>query len=146
MKKERHYTTLDEFNSYRDKIFNDDLSKQEWKTLEERENMVDELNEMYKRLMPEVGMGATELLWSDRRAMTVVEVVTPNRVVVRENETICKDWYNSDYEILDTLSNMPEHTFTRRKSGRWVEMGQPDKHTSVSLVLGTRYHYIDPSF
>ena len=108
--------------------------------------MIDTLGEMYKHLMPEVGMGATEILWSDRRAKTVVEVLTPNKIVVRENEVECKDYYAGNYEVLDTLSNMPAETFTRRKSGRWVEMGQPDKYGSVFLVLGHRAHYIDPSF
>ena len=143
---EKTYVTLDEYNAYRDKIFNDDLTKQEWKTIAERDEMEKHLHELYKRLMPEVGMGATEILWSDRRAKTVVEVKTPNKIVVRENEVICKDYYAGAYEILDELCNMPELTFTRRKSGRWVEMGQPDKYGSVYLILGHRAHYIDPSF
>ena len=141
------YVTLDEYNAYRDRIFND-LPRNEkgWKTIEERDAMEANLRDMYKRLMPEVGMGATEILWSDRRAQTVVKVITPNKIVVRENEVKCLDYYAGDYEILDDLSNMPELTFTRRKSGRWVEFGQPDKYGSVFLVLGHRAHYIDPSF
>lgn len=144
---EKTYVTLDEYNAYRDRIFNDlPHDQKEWKTIDERDKMIATLGEMYKRLMPEVGMGATEILWSDRRAKTVVEVLTPNKIVVRENCTECIDYYKSDYKILDELSNMPSETFTRRKSGRWVEMGQPDKYGSVFLVLGHRAHYIDPSF
>lgn len=143
---EKIYITLAEFNAYRDRIFNDDPTKQEWKTLAERDEMTKKLNEMYKHLMPEVGMPATAIYFSDRRAKTVVEVKTPNKIVVRENEVICKDYYAGDYEVLDELCNMPELTFTRRKSGRWVEMGQSDDRHSVVLVLGYRCHYIDPSF
>jgi hypothetical protein len=144
---EKTYVTLDEYNSYRDRIFNDlPYDQKEWKTIDERDKMIATLGEMYKHLMPEVGMGATEILWSDRRAKTVVEVLTPNKIVVRENEVVCKDYYAGNYEILDELSNMPSEIFTRRKSGRWVEMGQPDKYGSVFLVLGHRAHYIDPSF
>lgn len=144
---EKTYITLEEYNSYQDRIFNDlPWNEKEWKTIDERDKMIVTLGEMYKHLMPEVGMGATEILWSDRRAKTVVEVLTPNKIVVRENEVVCKDYYAGNYEILDELSNMPSETFTRRKSGRWVEMGQPDKYGSVFLVLGHRAHYIDPSF
>jgi hypothetical protein len=144
---EKTYITLEEYNSYRDRIFNDlPYDQKEWKTIDERDKMIATLGEMYKHLMPEVGMGATEILWSDRRAKTVVEVLTPNKIVVRENEVVCKDYYAGNYEILDELSNMPSEIFTRRKSGRWVEMGQPDKYGSVFLVLGHRAHYIDPSF
>jgi hypothetical protein len=137
------YISLDDYNAYKERVFGDNHV---WKTFEEREKMENTLNEMYKLLMPEVGMRATEILWSDRRAKTVVEVLTPNKIVVRENCTECLDYYNSDYKILDELSNMPAETFTRRKSGRWVAMGQTDKHGSVVLRLGERYHYIDPSF
>lgn len=144
---EKTYITLEEYNSYRDRIFNDlPYDQKEWKTIDERDKMIATLGEMYKHLMPEVGMGATEILWSDRRAKTVVKVLTPNKVVVRENEVMCKDYYAGNYEVLDELSAMPEEVFTRRKSGRWVEMGQPDKYGSVFLVLGHRAHYIDPSF
>jgi hypothetical protein len=144
---EKTYITLEEYNSYRDRIFNDlPWNEKEWKTIDERDKMIATLGEMYKHLMPEVGMPATAIYFSDRRAKTVVEVLTPNKIVVRENCTECIDYYKSDYKILDELSNMPELTFTRRKSGRWVEMGQPDKYGSVFLVLGHRTHYIDPSF
>lgn len=147
MENEKTYVTLQEYNEYHDRIFNDlPWNEKEWKTVSERLEMEKKLNEMYKHLMPEVGMGATEILWSDRRAKTVVEVINPNKIVVRENEVVCKDYYAGDYEILDELSKMPSEIFTRRKSGRWVEMGQPDKYGSVYLILGYRAHYIDPSF
>jgi hypothetical protein len=144
---EKTYVTLDEYNAYRKRIFNDlPYDQKEWKTIAERDEMERHLKDLYKRLMPEVGMPATEILFSDRRAKTVVKVLTPNRVVVRENCTECIDYYKGEYKILDELSDMPEYIFTRRKSGRWVEFGQPDRRGSVYLVLGYRAHYIDPSF
>lgn len=143
---EKAYITLEEYNAYRSKIYNEDLSKQEWKTIDERDKMLENLKEMYKRLMPEVGMPATAVYWSDRRAKTVTEVVTPNKVIVRENEVECIDYFKGSYKILEELSQMSPRTFTRRKSGRWVEMGQRDDRNSVILVLGYRNHYIDPSF
>jgi hypothetical protein len=93
----------------------------------------------------EVGMGATMNLWSDRRAMTVTKVITPKKIEVRENNTKCNDWYASSYEILDELVGGTT-IFTLRKNGTWVQEGQPKKYGSVTLTLGFRHHYIDPSF
>ena len=92
-----------------------------------------------------VGMGATMNLWSDRRAMTIVQIVTPKKIVVRENQTKCIDYYGSRYEILDELEGGTT-VFTLRKNGTWVEEGQPKKFGSVTLTVGFRHHYIDPSF
>lgn len=95
----------------------------------------------------EVGMGATMNLWSDRRAMTVTRVISPKKIEVTENETKCIDYYASNYEILDTLAEyMSKTIFTLRKNGTWVQEGQPKKFGSVTLTLGFRRHYIDPSF
>ena len=93
----------------------------------------------------EVGEKATLNLWSDRRAMTVTKVISPRKVEVMENKTICKDWYASSYEILPELTGRPK-VFTLRKGGTWIEEGQPKKYGSVSITLGFRHHYIDPSF
>lgn len=145
-KEEREFVSFADFQAYENSIFPEEWEDRKWTTIEERDAMLAKLQEMYKRLMPEVGMGATEILYSDRRAKTIVEVISPDKVVVRENEVRCENYYAGTYEILDELSLMPAETFTRRKSGRWVELGQPDKFGSVYLRLGHRDHYIDPSF
>lgn len=94
-----------------------------------------------------VGLGATMNLWSDRRAMTIVEVMTPKKIIVQENQTECLNYYAGDYKVLDSLAeHMGKHTFTLRKNGTWVEEGQPKKYGSVTLTVGFRRHYIDPSF
>ena len=92
-----------------------------------------------------VGMGATMNLFSDRRAMTIIEVVSPRKIVVQENNTRCLDYYAGNYEVLEELVG-GTYTFTLRKNGTWVEEGQPKKYGSVTLTVGFRHHYIDPSF
>lgn len=95
----------------------------------------------------EVGMGATMNLWSDRRAMTITKVFSPRRIEVTENETECIDYYAGTYKVLDTLAEyMSKTIFTLRKNGTWVQEGQPKKYGSVTLSVGFRHHYIDPSF
>lgn len=120
-----------------------DPARQAWAEIKAREQAIEQ---MYHTLMPEVGMGATENLWSDHRAKTIVSVVNANTIVVAENKTKCTDYYAGEYEILDELDTRRTEVFTRRKSGRWVMKGQPDNWGSVSLTLGVRCHYIDPSF
>ncbi len=114
-----------------------------------RENWKDDAVEIFNAASPELnaGLGATMNLYTDRRAMTIVEVVSPRKVVVQENETRCVDYYAGDYEVLDTFADyMSKHTFTLRKGGTWVKEGQPKKYGSVTLSVGYRRHYIDPSF
>ena len=94
-----------------------------------------------------VGMGATMNLYSDRRAMTIVKIVSPTEIVVAENKTKCLDYYAGEYEVLPDLAEyMRQSTFTLRKGGTWVEKGQPKKFGSVTLSVGFQRHYIDPSF
>jgi len=78
--------------------------------------------------------------------MTVTKVISPKKIEVVENETKCVDYYAGSYEVLDTLTNKHSHIFTLRRNGTWVEEGQPKKFGSVTLTLGFRRHYIDPSF
>ena len=114
-----------------------------------REDWPEVAEEVFEKSNPvlKVGLGATMNLWSDRRAMTIVEVVSPKKIIVQENETKCLDYYAGKYEVLDSIADyMGKHTFTLRKNGTWVEEGQPKKFGSVTLTVGFRRHYIDPSF
>lgn len=107
----------------------------------------DEALEVFQAANPElkVGLGATMNLYSDRRAMTIVEVVSPRKIIVQGNNTRCLDYYAGNYEVLEELVG-GTYTFTLRKNGTWVEEGQPKKWGSVTLSVGYRRHYIDPSF
>lgn len=121
----------------------------EYLTWSYREDWADVAKSIFEESNPElkVGLGATMNLWSDRRAMTIVEVVTPRKIIVQENKTRCIDYYAGDYEVLDELEKgMSKHVFTLRRGGTWVEQGQPKKYGSVTLSVGFRVHYIDPSF
>lgn len=94
-----------------------------------------------------VGMGATLNLYSDSRAMTITDVISPKEIVVSENETKCIDYFAGSYEILEGLKNyMYKSTFTLRRNGTWVEKGARKETGCVTLTVGFRRHYIDPSF
>ena len=118
-------------------------------TFWQREDWPEVAAQVFAETNPElkVGLGATMNLYSDHRAMTIVEVVNPKEIVVQENETKCIDYYAGEYEVLDTIAEyMHKSTFTLRKNGTWVEKGQPKKYGSVTLTVGFRRHYIDPNF
>lgn len=102
----------------------------------------------------EYGTPATEFYYSDRRACTVVAVEyyknnpkQPKKVVVRWNEVECLDYFAGDYKILPTLVGGDRtYTFRRGKyTNRWIQADH-DFKDGVALLIGTHYHYIDPSF
>jgi hypothetical protein len=140
----RHDADVCKLNGYDfDYFMNEFLTR--WK----REDWPEVAAEVFAESNPElkVGLGATMNLWSDHRAMTIVEVVSPKKIIVQENETECLDYYGGRYKVLDSIAEyMGKHTFTLRKNGKWVEEGQPKKFGSVTLTVGFRRHYIDPSF
>ncbi len=102
--------------------------------------------EATKAIVPEVGIGVTIRYWSDRRAATVTRVITPRKIAVKHNKTICKDYFGGEYEILPELDEVfEEQIFTKRSNGLWVAEGQKSKD-GVKLSLLYQSHYIDPSF
>ena len=141
----KNYITLAEYNAAYELLWFDVYTKRNWTTIQERSLRIEELRELYGRIMPEVGMGATEILWSDRRANTITRVITPNKIAVKHNKTRFKDFYADEYEILDELYG-DEDIYTRRRSGRWVMEGQADEFGCVILLIGQQCHSIDPSF
>ncbi len=135
----KNYITLAEYNAAYELVWGEDYTKRNRTTNQERNERNEELRELYGRIMPEVGMGATVILWSIRRANTITRVITPNKIAVKQNKTRCKDFYADEDEILDELYG-DEDIYTRRRSGRWVMEGQADKDGSVILLIGRQCH------
>lgn len=106
------------------------------------------INMMYtntKSLKPEIGMGATELCWSDRHAYTVIEIsnsgkklkLQRDKAIRTDNNGMC-DSQSYRYEQ-DPKGYTVEVSL--RKDGRWKEV----RGTTVYLV-GDRDEYYDYSF
>lgn len=92
--------------------------------------------------VPEVGMGCTGYLWSDRIACTVIEVKAKNRIVV-QRDTSEMEPYPSGYAVEGSYKADPEgriYQLIKTKRG-WKEVGQ-----TTRFVLGTRSEYRDPSY
>lgn len=114
-------------------------------TYEEARREEEELREAYKTIVPEVGERCTQILWSDKYCYTITKIYGNNKIGIRENEYRVKNLYNGEAEILDTLAG-DEIIITRRKSGRWRELGAPDKSGEALYTLAYARTYIDPCF
>jgi hypothetical protein len=110
------------------------------------------MNIVYKEvttdIVPTVGMGATLVMWSDRHAYTVVEVLSPKKIVVQQDiaERIDKNGCseNQKYQF-NPNPNASKQVFTKRKNGKWIKLGN-DMSNSSPLILGWKDEYYDYTF
>ena len=106
-------------------------------------NLINRISEMYLGPKPEVGMGVTHYMWSDRHAYTIVEVKNDHMVrIQRDKATLVGEYLDQNYILERDLEG---HTFWIRvnKKGQWRRVGHP---TGDGYSLGVRSEYEDPSF
>lgn len=94
-------------------------------------------------LVPTVGMGATEVCWTDRHAYTVVRVSPSGKTVWVKKDDVKRVDSNGmsecqDYEFTRNDNN-PEVMVRKNKKGQW-------KSGSTKFTLGHRDEYHDFSF
>jgi hypothetical protein len=95
-----------------------------------------------------VGMGVTETRWTDRRAYTLIEVLSDKRVVVQEDKARRTD--NNGMSESQTYEYTPDpngtkRVLTLRKDGAWREVGSK-KSGASGWLFGVRRAYHDYSF
>lgn len=96
---------------------------------------------------PEVGMGVTKLNWTDRHPFTIVEVISAKRIVVHEDNAERTDnlgMSESQRYKFTPNPDAPRVILTKRKNGRWVEVG--DSMNGIPYAVGYRQKYHDYSF
>lgn len=96
---------------------------------------------------PEVGMGATICMWTDRRPCTVL-TVSGKTVTIQLDHANRTDKNGMSEEQDYTYERNPNGailTFTLRKNGRWIKKGDTMEHGN-SLSIGIREKYHDFSF
>ena len=124
-------------------------------------NMVNEaMNAKKSVINPEVRMGATMFVGSDRYAMVVTHVLSPKRIVVAHifdcHENIFEkdengiEWMPKDVMNMYFNSDKPYnyhegHVYTYRKNKRWMPLGD-DMWGTGSIHVGHAENYRDPSF
>jgi hypothetical protein len=97
---------------------------------------------------PEVGMGATMLSWTDRKAATIIEVSkSGKRITIQPDKSTRTDSNGMSESQSYTYEPNPKAyaiEYSLRKNGRWVRVG--DSMTGSSLLVGHREEYYDYSF
>jgi len=94
----------------------------------------------------EVGMGVTQLCWTDRRAYTVIEVVSGKKLVIQRDTAIPLFQGMTDSQSYEYRPNLDgEKTIiTLRENGTWHEAGTTMR--SEVYALGYRQEYYDYTF
>ena len=98
-------------------------------------------------IVPQVGMGATVVSYSDRHAGTIVEA-TPTRVVVQRDTAVRVDNHgmsDAQYYTYERNLNGIVETFSLRKNGTWVMRGMATRD-GITLALDCRSEYYDYTF
>lgn len=91
---------------------------------------------------PKVGMGATIVLWTDRKAYTIIEVSKSGKsIVIQRDEAIRKDSFgmsdSQKYEFRSDSNGVTESV--RSYKGKW-------KSRIGKVIVGIREEYYDYSF
>lgn len=92
---------------------------------------------------PEIGMGVTEIMYSDRHPYTVVAILTPKRIIVQEDNAKRTDKLGaSDYQEYEYTRNpnAPQVILFLNKYGKWKRLGDAQGST---FLLGEREEYYD---
>lgn len=111
-------------------------------------NLMNRIAEEAKMPEPKVGMGATINMHSDRYAVTIVEVVSPSRIVVQHDRSKLiggsRQSESQEYEFTPNPKG-EKKVFSKRKNGLWIESGH-ERGSGTSLTIGVRDEYYDPGF
>lgn len=112
-------------------------------------NLMNRMHEGIKPAVPEVGMGATVLMFSDREPATVV-IIAPNgkQIGIQRDNAKRTDTNgmseSQDWEFSPNPTAAIEY-YTLRKNGQWIKEGNSMKNGEV-ILLGHRDKYYDFSF
>lgn len=102
-----------------------------------------------QKVVPIVNMGLTMGVGSDRYSYTITEVINERKIVAQKDHAVCVSGnsHNSEMQTWEHTPNpnAPEVTFTKRKNGRWVPVGQ-GMNSGCYAAIGFRNSYRDPHF
>jgi hypothetical protein len=107
-------------------------------------------NAMYDQTrsnIPEVGMGVTQIMWSDLHPYTIIKILTSKRIMIQEDQAkrIDGNGYYSESQGYEYTPNPGGETKTLflNKHGKWKERGHARGST---FLVGIRKEYRDPTF
>lgn len=92
---------------------------------------------------PQVGMGVTELCYSDRHPYTVVEILSPKRIVVQADKAVRTDKNGFSESQTYSYEQQPDSariTLRMNKFGKWKQVGDAQ---GTTYIMGFRQEYYD---
>jgi hypothetical protein len=106
-------------------------------------SMVNAIGNQTRSKQPEVGMGVTELMYSDRHPYTVTKILSPRKIIVQADD--CKRIDNNGFSESQEYEYTPNPeaplvTLRLNKYGRWKRAGDPEGST---YLIGEREEYYD---
>lgn len=111
-------------------------------------SLVNHVISLVKSPRPEVGMGATLLMWTDRKAYTVIGVSPSGKTLLAQRDKAIRTDSNGMSEAqsyrFEPDPAAEKETYTLRANGEWHRVGESSK--GATLVLGHRAAYHDFSF
>ena len=101
------------------------------------------IEEVTRNPKPTVGMGATELMYSDRNAWEIVAVKDDRHITVRRMKAKCKNWFAGDWEVEPDEKGYTTELFLTKK-GQWRQ--RYGKRLGNVFRIGYADEYRDPEF
>lgn len=116
-------------------------------TLRTTGSMTNLVDSRCKSSTPEIGMGATILMWTDRKAGTIVEISKNGKEVTFQEDKATRTDSNGMSDC-QSYSYAPDPSaakqrFSLRKDGSWYAVGTK---RGSPLMIGRRDAYYDYSF
>ncbi len=94
-----------------------------------------------------IGDGVTYHVGSDRYPYTVIDVISPTKLLIQHDSTKMNkdgDWYGKQIWDITQNPNGGIITISKRKNGYWYQVGQ--SMSNVFYTVGQRDMYQDPTF
>ena len=101
--------------------------------------MTDSLDNASDALSPEVGMGATQVLWGGRHPMTITDVRDHGRTVICHRDKLVEYVDEDSGENVIAFEpdyDTPRLMFTLRRGNIWVASDSPTAGASRIMELG----------
>jgi hypothetical protein len=97
-------------------------------------------------VVPQIGMGATQILWTDRHAYTIVEISpSGKKIIVQRDKAHNTGGHGSNDWTYERDENGIKCAVTLRKNGKWIAKGESLKHGS-RFILNWRNENYDWEF
>lgn len=105
-------------------------------------SLINRMQENALSKTPEIGMGATGYMYSDRIACTVIAITAKNRITVQRDSCEMESWPSGYAKEGSYKEDKDGQTYDLIKTKKgWKEIGG-----TTRFRLGTRQEYYDPSF